>query len=130
MYYLRIFLIISFACCTSAKANDYKTIEIYSSIDNVSRKARLCIAPKTSAPLLVYLPEWSGGHSYYDDVADLSSDRGWHLLAPKPRGATEGEIGSNLAIQDVLDAIAQAPNLLGGSPRKILGSPFLTVITK
>jgi poly(3-hydroxybutyrate) depolymerase len=56
-------------------------------------------------PLLVYFPTWSGGHLYRDLVKDLVVEKKWFLLAVKPRGADDGEVGSKIAISDVLDAI-------------------------
>jgi len=97
-----------FACAgyASAQTSDCRTINVVSSIDSVTRDARICKWGDDDAPLLVFSPAWSGGHPYFEEVSKLASDRRWNMIAPKPRGANEGEIGSILAIQDVLDAIS------------------------
>lgn len=98
--------LLSLSTITSAYACEDITVK--STLDEIPGTSHLCLASDQKAPLLVFLPAWSGGFPYWDEVVRNATNRGWHLLAPKHRGPNNKEIGSELAIQDVVDAIAYA----------------------
>jgi hypothetical protein len=108
-----------YAGFTDAREPACHTIAVVSSIDSATRHARFCGRWRVNAPLLVYFPSWSGGHPNFDEVSKLIFKHDWNMIAPKPRGANEGEIGSELAIQDVLDAIDEIGNLGNLRSKKI-----------
>lgn len=87
-------------------------IQISSTADQSAQPA-LTWSPKTeeARPLLVGLHTWSGdykqaanGHVY----AQWCMDQGWHFVYPNFRGPnhTPAAMGSDLAVQDVVDAVA------------------------
>lgn len=101
------------------QTSNCRTINVLSSIDSVVRNADICKWGDDDSPLLVFFSAWSGAHPYFEEILKLVSNRRWNIVAPKPRGANEGEIGSTLAIQDVLDSIRLFKKQGGLLPKRI-----------
>ena len=88
-------------------------IRITSTMDGAAQPA-LWVAPRgdRDRPLLVVLHSWS---SHYDQHASIpfalwAQENGWALIAPQFRGRNDNAaaLGSELAVQDVADAIDYA----------------------
>ena len=106
-------------------------LKITSSIDGAEQPVLLYVPPGGKrVPLLVSVHSWSTGYAGYDSYAatlELCKDKGWAFLSPHFRGpnARPEACASDLAVQDVLDAVAYAKGharvderrvyLLGGS---------------
>lgn len=110
------FLIAVSACVATAfqaSAQDavaFQEVKILSSIDGTEQLSRVYL-PEDSAPkpLLVFLHSWSSGVAQDNSRwLDLAEQRGWAFLQPDFRGKNNRPeaCGSELARQDILDAIA------------------------
>jgi dipeptidyl aminopeptidase/acylaminoacyl peptidase len=79
-----------------------------------SRQPALWLAPSRPGPqpLLVVLHSWSNGYRQHLGIpyARWAQRQGWAVVAPHFRGANvrAQAMGSDLAVQDVLDAVADA----------------------
>ncbi len=88
-------------------------IEITSSIDHNVQPARAYLAPDSAKrPMIVFLHAWSATYQQRlaPDVEQWAHDQHWHIMAPDFRGPSwnASSCASDLAIQDVLDAVAYA----------------------
>lgn len=91
-------------------------VRVRSSLDGTSQPSYFFPAaarPGEKAPLLVFFHTWSYGLSrtdVYHDALKACRARGWSLLCPDFRGPndTPQGCGSDLAVQDVADAVAWA----------------------
>src|SRR5579872_506562 len=102
-------------------------IQIPSSRDGVLQSIRFT-AGEPKAPLVVFLHQWSGDYTM-DEPAwnELARQRGWSLIQPDFRGPNirPEACGSELAQQDILDAVKWGKTELAGGPRRV----FLTGIS-
>ena len=110
-----------------AQAAEFTEIEIKSSRDGQPQKA-LWWSPKksgdTPVPLLVMLHTWSGNYlqkNWKEAGLKECEARGWAMIHPDFRGPNRRPeaCGSELAVQDVLDAVAWARKHTGVDPRRI-----------
>lgn len=90
---------------------DIKVIQVSSSLDQTSQPA-LTWSPASDEPrpLLVGLHTWGGGYTQASNgtvYAQWCMDQGWHFVYPHFRGpnSTPAAMGSDLAVQDVVDAV-------------------------
>jgi len=107
-------LAISFLLVAATLRGQAREVRIPSSLDDTEQPA-FFLAPKDPekpAPLLVVLHTWSGDYKqrYHKGCQDWCAQKGWAYLHPDFRGAnkTPQATGSELAVQDVLDAVAYA----------------------
>lgn len=123
----------------AAAAFAAETVEIPSSIDGKPQPASVYVPPPGKpAPLLVLLHSWSAHYnnsSKTDDALAEAQRRGWAFIAPDFRGPNDHAeaCGSDLAVQDVLDAVnfmkrrtqidTRRIYVLGGS-----GGGFMTLV--
>jgi pimeloyl-ACP methyl ester carboxylesterase len=108
LFRLCIILAVLLSSVTQAEISSHcQPIHLKSSMDGTSRYFVQCLTRQQKAPLLIYRPSWSGGFPYWDSVVDDAAKKNWHVIAPLGRGANDtiDAIGSDLAIQDVIDAI-------------------------
>lgn len=88
-------------------------IEITSTADG-SEQPALWLAPRgdKDRPLLVVLHSWSSGYTQHAGMpyAIWAHENGWAVIAPEFRGVNDdaSALGSDLAVQDVVDAIDYA----------------------
>ena len=93
-------------------------IRITSSADGAAQPA-LWLAPggDRSRPLLVILHSWSAGYLQHAGIpyAMWAQENGWAVIAPQFRGVNDDPeaMGSDLAVQDVVDAIHYATSQEG-----------------
>ncbi|MCB0841461.1 MAG: prolyl oligopeptidase family serine peptidase, partial [Bacteroidetes bacterium] len=91
--------------------NPFQKVEIPSSIDQNRQPAwfyrALGEAPR---PLVVSLHTWSGDYNQEDTLAQMCIEKNYHYIHPNFRGQNNRPeaCGSELAIQDIDDAIAYA----------------------
>ncbi len=95
-------------------AATFRTVRVTSTIDGAAEPA-LYWSPDVPdgkrVPLLVVLHTWSGGYNqrgFGDACLAESEKRGWAIIQPNFRGPNKRPeaCGSELAVQDVLDAVA------------------------
>lgn len=90
-----------------------ENVAIKSSLDGAMQPALVDLPPENAAasvPLLVHLHSWSSRFDTSNNFADIRAEakqRGWAFLSPDFRGANDHPeaCGSELAVQDVLDAV-------------------------
>lgn len=96
-------------------AGDWKELAVVSSKDQSTQPSRIRLPdstpPPRGFPLVVVLHSWSS--DYKQDSPELEKlflDKGWAILMPNFRGPNQNPAAcaSELAIQDVLDAIEMA----------------------
>jgi hypothetical protein len=87
------------------------------------------------SPLVVSLHSWSTGYARYDSLASTwegCQRRGWVFLSPHFRGPNNRPeaCGSELAVQDVLDAVAYAQVHARVDPQRIfaVGASHMTLV--
>ena len=117
-------------------------VNIPSSKDGTAQPAMFFV-PETPAPsgaaatvpLIVSLHSWSTGHAKYDAYESTllgCQKRGWVLISPHFRGGNNRPeaCGSELAIQDVLDAVAYAQSRARVDPKQIyaVGSAHMPLV--
>jgi len=98
-----------------------RQIEIPSSMDGTLQSIRY-IEGAVGAPLLVFLHQWSGSFTMDEPEWNRrAQERQWTLIQPDFRGPNvrPEACGSELAQQDILDAIAWARTSLTWHPRRI-----------
>lgn len=93
------------------------TTTVVSSRDGSAQKAMFYVPPQAAldgkgdpTPLLVALHTWSGGYEQGPGYLPFAKQRRWVLMAPNFRGRNDhpGACASDLAVQDVVDAVAYA----------------------
>ena len=97
---------------SSARGQELVEITVQSSLDQAKQPA-LEFVPDTvteAVPLLVLLHTWSGDYKqtgFVEVCAMECAERGWALIHPNFRGPnwTLDACGSDLAVQDVIDAV-------------------------
>jgi len=97
-----------------AVAADSVDVQIPSTVDGVRQSARIYlpnISNETPVPLLVVLHSWSADYrqkGFIEPCLKECERRGWALIHPDFRGPNRRAqaCASNLAVQDVLDAVA------------------------
>ena len=100
-------------CVSAAFGQKAKEVKISSTADGSMQPAMMYVpeqASDTPMPLLVLLHTWSGGYTqkgWIDPCVKECSERGWALVHPHFRGPnrTPQACGSELAVQDVIDAV-------------------------
>ncbi|MCC6590245.1 MAG: alpha/beta fold hydrolase [Bryobacterales bacterium] len=116
-----------------------ENVEIPSSVDGKPQGAWIYVPPAAKpVPLLVLLHSWSQRHldSPKNDVAlGEAEKRGWAVIAPDFRGANDHPeaCASDLAVQDVLDAVDYMKKRTNVDPRRIYvmggsGGGFMTLV--
>ncbi len=99
-------------------------IEITSTADDSSQPA-LWLSPEgdDDRPLLVILHSWSSGYLQHAGIpyAMWAQENGWGVIAPEFRGINDDAeaLGSDLAVQDVVDAIDYATGQDGVSSDRV-----------
>ena len=95
-----------------AAALGAENVEIRSSLDGAAQPAVVDLpeAGSPPAPLLVHLHSWSSRFDTSNNFADIRAEakqRGWAFVSPDFRGVNDHPeaCGSELAVQDVLDAV-------------------------
>ena len=87
-------------------------LEIISTADGTRQRSVLRpAAGREARPLLVVMHTWQGSVDQKQEAFVAEAQRrGWHLLAPDFRGPNDRpeSCGSDLAVQDVVDAVAEA----------------------
>lgn len=114
----------------SAIGGERLRISVISSLDQTPQYSYLILPDDYAAddqprPLLVSLHSWSGdGEQRNGELETLANQRGWIVLCPNFRGRNDRPeaCGSELAQQDVLDAVAWAKTHQRVDPNKV----FLT----
>ncbi len=88
-------------------------VRIASTVDD-AEQAAFWLPPQREGkrPLLVILHSWSAGYTQHAGIpfAIWAKDNGWAVIAPDFRGANDNPdaLGSDLAVQDAVDAIDYA----------------------
>ena len=109
-----------------AAALGAENVEIRSSLDGAAQPAIVDL-PQTStqpAPLLVHLHSWSSRFDSSNNFADIRAEakqRGWAFVSPDFRGVNDHPeaCGSELAVQDVLDAVEWVSKRTAIDPRRV-----------
>jgi poly(3-hydroxybutyrate) depolymerase len=107
----------------SEVAMDAKDVKIRSSKDGTMQSA-LFWSPKQSAdavPLLVGLHSWSAKYTQENGYLELAKKHGWAVILPDFRGPNlrPEACASDLAVQDVLEAVEYAKQHARIDPRRI-----------
>lgn len=109
-----------------APAGERVRIEVASSLDASSQRAYLIVPDRAGddapRPLLVALHPWSGDVESRDEPLEKAATaRGWIYLWPHFRGPNDRPeaCGSQLAQQDILDAVAWVAERYPVDPRRI-----------
>ena len=93
--------------------NDFKIVEINSTLDNTIQKAYFYKSKSNDLkPLIISLHTWSGDYSQKDGLANICKEKDLNYIHPNFRGAnwTKNACCSNLALGDIDDAITYALN--------------------
>jgi esterase/lipase len=91
--------------------NDFKVVDIRSTLDNSQQKAYFFKSKSSSPkPLVLSLHSWSGTYEQKDELAKLSKTKDLNYIHPDFRGVnwTKDACCSDLAMQDIDDAIDYA----------------------
>jgi len=115
------------ATAFTTRAAEFTEIEITSSKDGKAQKAlwwHPAKAEKSPVPLLVMLHTWSGNYQqkkWKEIGLGECETRGWAMIHPDFRGPNRRPqaCGSDLAVQDVLDAVAWVRDRIEIDPRRI-----------
>ena len=101
-------------------------VQIRSSVDGALQPALVDLpeAGSGAVPLLVHLHSWSSRFDTSNNFAGIRAEakqRGWALVSPDFRGVNDHPeaCGSELAVQDVLDAVEWAKQRAVIDPRRI-----------
>ena len=111
-------LVIAFVSCSYCWAGERTKVSIVSSDDGTQQPSYVILPDNfdpaaTAVPLLVSLHSWSGDLEQRNEPLEkLAEQRGWIYLFPNFRGRNDNPAacGSELAQQDVLDAVQWAKN--------------------
>jgi len=107
---------------SGVKDRKVETIQYLCSADE-SEQPALWYAPESDVPLplLVGLHSWSTDHRNAGQYAKWCLDRHWVFIGPDFRGPNKKPTacGSELAVQDIVDAVAYARNHANVDPRRI-----------
>lgn len=100
-------------------------VRLLSAADGTEQPALwLPAGDRRPAPLLVVLHSWSSGYLQHSNIPlGMWAERnGWAMIAPNFRGANTGPqtTGSDLAVQDVIDAIDFAVGQGGVDPERVV----------
>src|SRR5690606_4388885 len=103
-----LFLISGFLCW-----GEPQTVTIRNKVDGAEQKALLVVpesAKEKLTPLVVHLHSWSADYkssSKMDEAMDAAQQQGWIFISPDFRGPNQSPeaCGSDLAVQDVVDAV-------------------------
>jgi pimeloyl-ACP methyl ester carboxylesterase len=104
-------------------------IEITSTADD-SEQPALWLAPEGDGerPLLVILHSWSSDYLQHAGIpyAMWAQENGWAVIAPQFRGVNDDAeaLGSDLAVQDVVDAIDYATSQEGVSSERVYAAGY------
>lgn len=118
-------MLLSLALIAAVQDPAFETVRIKSSTDGSEQQVRWYAAPGSKpAPLLVLLHTWSSNFNqkgFAETALKECADRGWHLVHPDFRGPNvrPEACGSDLAVQDVLDAVAWARKKVKVDPKRI-----------
>ena len=104
-----------------------ENVEIRSSLDGAAQAAIVDLPEAgagAAAPLLVHLHSWSSRFDNSNNFADIRGEakrRGWAFVSPDFRGVNDHPeaCGSELAVQDVLDAVEWVKQRAAIDPRRI-----------
>ncbi|MCP3911364.1 MAG: alpha/beta fold hydrolase [Actinomycetia bacterium] len=106
----------------SGQVQGVQDIRIPSSVDANQQPAKWVPPSVEGAPLLVVLHSWSADYDRQISIpyAKWAADNGWAFIAPNFRGVnnTPAATGSDLAVADVVDAIAYATKQ-GADPDRV-----------
>jgi poly(3-hydroxybutyrate) depolymerase len=108
---------------------DVEDVVITSSADGAEQPA-LWVAPRgdRDRPLIVVLHSWSAPYRQHAGIpfAMWAQENGWAVIAPHFRGVNNhpDAIGSDLAVQDVIDAIDFAVSQDGVDPDRVYAVGF------
>lgn len=107
--------------------SDFKTVQIKSTKDGTDQPSRVFIpdeAKTQAVPLLVWLHSWSSDYKQNDPATVMIPEagrRGWAVVMPNFRGPNKQPeaCGSDLAVQDILDAVAYVRSVAKIDPQRI-----------
>ena len=103
--------------------SEVKEIRIRSTKDHTDQPAMWWTPPDSKeAPLLVGLHTWSGDHKQTSSAYwRWCRQQGWHFIFPNFRGPnrTPEALASDLAVQDIVDAVAWAKTTVKVNPRRV-----------
>ena len=87
--------------------NQFKVVDIKSSLDGTIQKAYAYFSTKSNQPLIVKLHTWSGDYSQKNIIAKLAKENNWNYIQPDARGANKSfnSCLSDLVISDIDDSI-------------------------
>lgn len=88
-----------------------REVQIVSTVDGAKQPSIYRPAgTNVAAPLLVSLHTWNGTYLQKTSYAQWCADNGWHFIHPNFRGklVAPQATGSELVVQDILDAVAYA----------------------
>jgi dienelactone hydrolase len=111
----------------SIRGAGFTEVEITSTVDGKPQKALWWhpeVATETAVPLLVMLHTWSGNYQQknWKEAGLVECERrGWAMIHPDFRGPNRRPqaCGSDLAVQDILDAVAWVRGQIRIDPRRI-----------
>lgn len=111
-----------------AEVPGIQNVSVRSTLDRTQQPA-LWLPPRgRDRPLLVVLHSWSTRYVQHQSVpyGRFAAREGWAMIAPDARGAFDRPEsgGSDLALQDVLDAVAAASSQPGVDRRRVLVTGF------
>ncbi|WP_197440837.1 alpha/beta hydrolase family protein [Thalassoglobus neptunius] len=108
-------MLVILSLCRTGVSQDLVEVSIPSTADQTTQPALMFLpkesdSDRKSLPLLVLLHTWSGNYrqkGHIEVAAEECADRGWAVIHPNFRGANTGPeaCGSELAVQDVIDAV-------------------------
>ena len=116
---------LSTAPCPAGNPTAPAVVEITNSKDGSTQPAWFWAPPPSSngkpAPLLVGLHNWHGNYRHKNGLLEAAQRRGWVVILPNFRGPNTNPkaCASELAIEDVLDAVAYAKKHANVDPRRI-----------
>lgn len=103
-----------------------EVIRVVSTLDSSQQPALVDLPPPSdqAVPLLVHLHSWSSRYDNSNNFAEARAEakrRGWAFVSPDFRGVNDHPeaCGSELAVQDVLDAVAQVQQMRRIDGRKV-----------
>lgn len=117
---------VSLSAHVPARAAELQQAEVTSTLDQATQPVRYFAPenPESPIPLLVVLHTWSGDYrqtGFVEDCLQQSVSRGWALIHPQFRGPNirPEAGGSDLAVQDILDAVDWISRQTRIDPRRV-----------